>query len=479
MPDAIRVVDYGKVEAAALGVTFDGVTDDYAAMQRAVERLDKGVELIMGQGTMLLSASIECIDLPGITVSGAGAGQALNLDYGTRIRPQGNFPAFKVGDTSGITVNKNPVHVTLRDFQIYGTSTGTSQHGIVIAATEAASYQAAFNVVERVLIWNMGGDGIRFTDNAWTNTISDCQILSCDGHGINAMDESNTNLIIGCKSSNNGGDGLHLEGDIGRGIYGFDIISLEANANVGYGINVANGVCRGVNIIAYCENNLTGQLNNAGNSTTVTGGRWFQQASAVDEANVDIITWSGKDGGMWGGWLSGECRYAINIANSTRPTFLGVGIRDTTPSVSYYNTDSAADYIIHSENNRLTVPNLLAKGASAPKFSAIDTTNDLEVVMQAGDTEALIGTATAHGFYFATNNVRRITFASGGDMTFADGLDIATNTNIGTMLATATDQKLGFWGHAPQAQKILATGGGATADDIIAFLQSIGLCKQS
>ena len=39
--------------------------------------------------------------------------------------------------------------------------------------------------------------------------------------------------------------------------------------------------------------------------------------------------------------------------------------------------------------------------------------------------------------------------------------------------------KLGFHGATPVVQQVLATGAGATVDDVIGFLQTIGLCKQS
>jgi len=53
------------------------------------------------------------------------------------------------------------------------------------------------------------------------------------------------------------------------------------------------------------------------------------------------------------------------------------------------------------------------------------------------------------------------------------------SASTGTQIGTATGQKLAFWGSAPAAQQVFATGAGKTADNIITFLQSIGLCKQS
>jgi hypothetical protein len=409
-----------NVRSAEFGAEGDGVTNDRAAiMSAAAAAFAAGSGgIFLPLGTYSIGSTIDLTNYPGISIFGEGAGQALDLEQGTIIRPTGDFPAIRLGNTSGITVNHNPVHHYVHDLQIYGTSTGTSQHGIVIAATEAVSYQAAFNVIDRVLIWNCGGDGIQLTDNSWTNTIRNCQIYNNDGNGITALDESNTNLVIACQINNNGGDGIYLEGETGRGIYGFDLVSVESNANTGFGINVSNEYCYGVNIMGcYVENNQSGQLNNAGNSTTVSGGRWMQQAASVVEATTDIITWSGKYGGMWGGWLQYDCRYAINLANSDRATFMGVGLDVNSGGgafLDYYNLNGASGYIINNQNNRLTVPNLLATGAASPKISAIDTTNNLESVLIAGDTEGLVGAATNHAFYFVTNNTRRMTIDATG-----------------------------------------------------------------
>ncbi len=60
-----------------------------------------------------------------------------------------------------------------------------------------------------------------------------------------------------------------------------------------------------------------------------------------------------------------------------------------------------------------------------------------------------------------------------------DASNIVVGSTTGTKIATATDQKLSFWNATPVVQQVLATGAGHSADDIISFLQTLGLCKQS
>lgn len=72
-----------------------------------------------------------------------------------------------------------------------------------------------------------------------------------------------------------------------------------------------------------------------------------------------------------------------------------------------------------------------------------------------------------------------LTITDAATITLADAVNIALNTTTGTKIGTATGQKLGFWNATPVVQQVLATGAGASADDIISLLQTLGLCKQS
>lgn len=64
-------------------------------------------------------------------------------------------------------------------------------------------------------------------------------------------------------------------------------------------------------------------------------------------------------------------------------------------------------------------------------------------------------------------------------LTFADALDVVLNATTGTKWGTATGQKQAWWGSTPVVQQVLATGAGATVDNVITMLQTLGLCKQS
>jgi len=64
-------------------------------------------------------------------------------------------------------------------------------------------------------------------------------------------------------------------------------------------------------------------------------------------------------------------------------------------------------------------------------------------------------------------------------MVMGEGIHLSTGTTTGTKIGTATTQKIGFWNATPVVQQVLATGGGATVDNVITLLQTLGLCRQS
>jgi hypothetical protein len=54
-----------------------------------------------------------------------------------------------------------------------------------------------------------------------------------------------------------------------------------------------------------------------------------------------------------------------------------------------------------------------------------------------------------------------------------------TDTTTGSKIGTSTSQKFGFWNATPVVQQVLATGAGASVDNVISLLQTLGLCRQT
>lgn len=79
---------------------------------------------------------------------------------------------------------------------------------------------------------------------------------------------------------------------------------------------------------------------------------------------------------------------------------------------------------------------------------------------------------------FSSNGTDVFQMYSGGIYMFGGKNFTFTNTT-GTQIGTSPAERLAFYGTSPVARQILATGASATVDDVITFLQTIGLCQQS
>lgn len=64
------------------------------------------------------------------------------------------------------------------------------------------------------------------------------------------------------------------------------------------------------------------------------------------------------------------------------------------------------------------------------------------------------------------------------NLVIAGDIEVQSNSYLGGNL-NHYGNNAGFYGTAPIAQAVLATGAGRTVDDIIAALQNLGLVKQS
>lgn len=178
-----------------------------------------------------------------------------------------------------------------------------------------------------------------------------------------------------------------------------------------------------------------------------------------------------------GGSLTAAGTFADNNGIRTRSDAL-IGFSSTTSASGTVDTA-----ITRPAANILGITN----GSTGPGTLAIDNvqgTNFERLKMEWDTNVARIGTSkggsgTARDFAIITDNAVRVTFAAAGGQTAADGHNMAFGTSTGTKIGTATGQKIGFWNATPVVQQVLATGAGATVDNVITLLQTLGLCKQS
>lgn len=106
------------------------------------------------------------------------------------------------------------------------------------------------------------------------------------------------------------------------------------------------------------------------------------------------------------------------------------------------------------------------------KWQLYDSSGLLRIYNYGTSTEVMSISAATTAVTFAG------AITTNGSLTLSD-TNLIVGTTTGTKIGTATGQKLGFWNATPVVQQILATGVGATVDQVIALLQTLGLCKQS
>jgi hypothetical protein len=120
---------------------------------------------------------------------------------------------------------------------------------------------------------------------------------------------------------------------------------------------------------------------------------------------------------------------------------------------------------------------LLLSASNSTSSVALQITGDPDTgIGQIGGANTIsVVAGSVQSMRVSANNVLII-----GDLQFpSTGNIIFDGAGSGGKVGTATTQKIGFWGVTPVVQQILATGAAATVDNVITFLQTIGLCKQA
>lgn len=150
---------------------------------------------------------------------------------------------------------------------------------------------------------------------------------------------------------------------------------------------------------------------------------------------------------------------ALTAVRLLPPTYAFVGASTITNAASLY-IDSAP---IAGANATITNNYAILVAAGNVRFGDnVITGGNLSF---AGGAPTITATAANQGIELAPNGTGTINLNAGATGT------VQVGGNAGALL--------GFYGHAATAQQVLATGGGATVDNVITALQALGLVKQA
>lgn len=137
-----------------------------------------------------------------------------------------------------------------------------------------------------------------------------------------------------------------------------------------------------------------------------------------------------------------------------------------------FNADQATYYGIQSYGP------VIATGKTLTTYHAMDIADPTGAGTVTTNIGLYIASLTKGGTNYAIYTGAG-TVRLGDSLQLADAANVVLGTTTGSKIGTSTSQKLAFWNSAPAAQQVLATGAGKTVDNVITFLQSIGLCRQS
>jgi hypothetical protein len=471
------------------GATGDGVTDDTAAIQAAID----AVFTLYGGGRIWFPV---------------GSYRISQVKLKTKVVLQGE--SWKSALLS-VDANSQSSMVTTYDtsvtnagidtFFVNGNKANQSGNVDAIDLNNASVTGAHRNFVRNVFVYEAKRHGV--LNRSQHASIQDSMIYGCDGNGLYGDNVHDCN-VFDTRIFTTGDATVKLVGCVN---WDFNNVRVwdagQVTAANGHGFWQAPGTLD-------CANNRFTACDSQDN---LASGWFLEEAFSSDisgiHGNNTEAAFKFKGGGRHRitGQADGSRIATVDLLkiDTTTPNFCTIDLMIGTGafSGSMLNGTFAEDNLIRVRNNTAGDGSKVSHGYL--DFSG--TASAKPAIRFSGTYPAFAldfkdGTFAAGPIRFKGGNAIHMSFRNNaGD---ADVIAIRTNTNdewqfdaplrfnsqlrfnavnmvfdatTGTKLGTATTQKLGFWNATPVVQQVLPTG--SSTDNVISLLQTLGLCRQS
>lgn len=426
------------------GAAANGTTDDYAALQLALDdAATSGAKLYLPAGTYRYTQT-PTVSGGTVRIEGAGIGSTI-------LAPDGCLGLAITGTTGSRCDNS-----CISDLEIDGTNgiTGGLSWG-----------WASRMVVERVYVHDCAGHGLYGDGTGTYNFMKFKEVISTanTGDGINltsTSSKSNNCELYGVFCSTNQGYGLNTLGTSTR-VYGGEFAN-----NWLYGMRIS-----GLSVALFdslVENNWH-SLGTYATGTDYIAGDRVHPTDTTTYPYTFMCTTGGTSGGTEPTWSSAATRGETiadntvtwtNVGTNTEGNSGGAGIDDTGASRLWYFRDNTVNQQILGMGN---------------SFQMTTRSDGPGGALEVRSGRANLG--LLDGFYMVGAAGQALLIATGDSTNISLGLQAKGTGTV--KVATASTQKVGFYGSTGSARQVLATGAGASADDIITALQALGMVSQS
>lgn len=534
LPELIKT-SYPAYNILQYGADPTGVTECASNIQAAIDAAPDGSILVVPVGTYSIGTTLTLNK--GLILQGMGRGHE-----GAGGAPTKGTSLKWTGSTNGTLLQINSAGAAatsvhgwvVKDIGFDGNGVAGA-NGIVVGTSADDSPVAAVGELGNVWLYNFGGNGLT-CNTAQICHFHDVHASNCASSGFlwaaGTGNANTANLVVNCRASGCG-IGFHLRRLVGGTFLNCD---SESNQDEGYllqtgGTNeavtdlvfincwqesnlISGGTGRGEfttkSTNASIRNNLITIISHKSGSAPSAGNFCFKLDGAVVEMNRPRMVGSGQgillDGGTaatnshirlitdldptnfvtyqagTGAWY-GTIEYLVinGAAHDTRSYVINNG----TP---FMWQQRHKDYLRLADTTANNVNKILRH--TLPHYSnaeedcawVVPVCTSGSFLVQIGGGSGSYNSATSVDFYASSNNItlsgtKRASVTAGG-IQLVDAHDLIIAATTGSKIGQSTS-KLAFYGVTPITRQVLATGASHTVDDVITFLQTIGLCKQA